>query len=322
VTERLSVALCTYNGGRFLADQLSSMVAQTRRPDELVVCDDGSSDDSHDILRRFAAAAPFLVRIEVNAVRRGVVGNFDHAISLCAGEVIALADQDDVWRPEKLERLLAALDANPGAGLAFCDADVVDETLRPLGYTLWDTIRFSRAEQQRVETPDGLGVMLRRSVASGLTLAFRARFRDLIRPISANWGHDSWIAFLIAAVAPVIVVRDRLVLYRQHGANQMGAPPTLWRRLVQADRARSRRALERSAQGLLDAAERLRSASIPLADSRALDRIQEAMGHMQTRADLPAARWRRILPVTREVLAGRYRRYSDGTIRVFQDLLL
>jgi len=322
VTERLSVALCTYNGARYLSEQLASIAGQTRQPDELVVCDDGSTDDTVKILRRFAAAAPFPVRIEVNQPRRGVVGNFDHAIGLCAGEVIALADQDDFWRLEKLERLLAALNQHPAAGLVFSDAEVVDETLRPLGYGLWDAIRFSRLEQQRMATPEALTIMLRRPVASGFTLAFRTRFRDLIRPIPESWGHDSWLAFLVAAVAPIVVVPQRLVLYRQHGANQIGAPMTFWQRLVRADRARSRRALERTAQGLFDAAERLKTAGPRLAEPRALDRIEEALYHMRTRAALPTPRWRRVPAVVRETVSGRYRRYSDGMIRVVQDLVL
>src|SRR3712207_5989304 len=99
----LSVALCTYDGARYLPEQLESLARQRRLPDELVVCDDGSADDTVDVVRRFADRAPFAVRLSLNPQNLGFVKNFEQAIRLCRGDLIALADQDDVWHPQKLE---------------------------------------------------------------------------------------------------------------------------------------------------------------------------------------------------------------------------
>ncbi|MBC7931137.1 MAG: glycosyltransferase, partial [Rubrivivax sp.] len=96
---RLSIAMCTYDGGRYLAEQLASIAAQTRAPDELVVCDDRSRDETTSIVRRFAETAPFPVRLYVNEQNLGSTRNFEKAIGLCEGELIALSDQDDVWLP-------------------------------------------------------------------------------------------------------------------------------------------------------------------------------------------------------------------------------
>src|SRR5213080_381833 len=98
----LSVALCTYNGAAYLGEQLDSIVAQSRPPDELVVCDDGSTDETVEVLETFLAEAPFPVRLQRNEANLGFVKNFEQAISLCTGDFVALSDQDDVWMPGKL----------------------------------------------------------------------------------------------------------------------------------------------------------------------------------------------------------------------------
>src|SRR5216683_3439034 len=114
--------MCTYNGARFLLHQLESIAAQTRLPNELVVCDDRSADESLEIVRSFAKRAPFPVRLEINEKNLGSTKNFEKAIGLCQGEIIALADQDDVWKPRKLAVLEKTLEEHPEAGYVFSDA--------------------------------------------------------------------------------------------------------------------------------------------------------------------------------------------------------
>ena len=98
----ISVALCTCNGARFLSEQLVSLAEQTLRPIELVVCDDASDDGTWQLLEEFQRSAPFPVRLYRNVRRLGIAQNFEQAMLLCEGDVIALCDQDDVWLPEKL----------------------------------------------------------------------------------------------------------------------------------------------------------------------------------------------------------------------------
>ena len=105
-----SVALCTYNGGRFLREQLQSIADQSARPAELVICDDGSTDDTVSIAETFARSAPFRVDVHRNRTRSGTIANFDYAMSLCGGDVIFLCDQDDVWHPEKIARTIRRFD--------------------------------------------------------------------------------------------------------------------------------------------------------------------------------------------------------------------
>src|SRR5688572_4651531 len=140
--------MCTYNGEAYLLAQLQSIAAQTSPPDELVICDDGSTDATVDIAQAFAAGVPFPVRLYTNERTVGSTKNFEKAIGLCTGDVIALADQDDVWRPEKLARIAAALAAAPDVGLVFSDADVVDAASRSLGLRLWDLFGGTRAQKE------------------------------------------------------------------------------------------------------------------------------------------------------------------------------
>src|SRR5574341_2231095 len=145
---RLSVAMCTYNGARFLSTQLESLARQERLPDELVVCDDLSTDATRQVVSAFAAEAPLPVRFVANETNLGSTKNFEKAIGLCSGELIALSDQDDVWDPRKLRLLEQRFTEEPDLGFVFSDAEMVDQDLRPLGYTLWQSVRFGVREQK------------------------------------------------------------------------------------------------------------------------------------------------------------------------------
>lgn len=134
----LSVAMCTYNGEEYLWEQLLSIAEQTRLPDELIVCDDSSTDTTLQILNEFQKMAPFSVRIYCNEAKLGPSKNFEKAITLCSGDVIALSDQDDVWLPRKLERLEKLLEDHLEAGLRFlrrlgCRRDVTSPRLHDMG---------------------------------------------------------------------------------------------------------------------------------------------------------------------------------------------
>ena len=181
--QTVSVAMCTYNGARYLHEQLDSILTQTRVPDELIVCDDGSTDATLKILDEFNKKAQFSVKIYCNVTRLGSTKNFEKAIALCAGNVIVLSDQDDVWLPEKLERIEQAFVVHPNAGYVFSDALVVDEELRSLGYTMWGQALFTNRERRRFETGHQIEILLKHNVVTGATMAFRKGLKKLILPI-------------------------------------------------------------------------------------------------------------------------------------------
>jgi glycosyltransferase involved in cell wall biosynthesis len=307
----VSVALCTYQGASFVLAQLASIAGQTLLPVEVVVCDDRSTDGTDDVVRRFATSAPFPVRLSVNDERLGVTANFAQAITRCSGSVIALADQDDVWMPQKLEQQVEVLRRNPAAGAVFSDAELVDWSLRPLGRSMFEATHFSSRRQRRFRNGHALDVLLARSVVCGATLAFRSSFRDLLLPIPTTGLHDVWLATLLATVTEIVALPDQLVRYRQHGANQVGAPATGPR----AKLARRGRQGEPGDEAGHHRAMVERMAAPPRA--LPVDQLRRKVAHLEFRYGLPA---HRTFPVLNELARGRYHRYSRGLESAAYDL--
>ncbi len=316
--ETLCVVMCVYQGEKFLEEQLASVLAQSRRPDSMVIVDDHSGDATPAVARAFAARAGFPVRVVENETNLGFIRNFERGIGLAEGDVIVLADQDDVWHESRLERTADAFAASPEAALVFSDAELTDAALRPLSRRLSDAVGFSPAQQRRVRNGDAFEVLLRGNVVTGATMAFRSRHRHLLLPLIDEVEHDAWIALVLAAIAPVVFIPDPLLWYRQHAANQIGA-----KRLDLAeriDRARGSRVegFVRQRARNLHALERL--AHVPLAAGRR-EMLEEAARHLEVRSGLPDPRVRRILPVLREIASGRYSRMSRGLASACRDLI-
>jgi glycosyltransferase involved in cell wall biosynthesis len=218
----VSVAMCCYNMASFVEEQLDSIARQTRRPDELVICDDRSDDRTVEILRAFAARAPFDVKIIQNEQRLGCNKNFEKAIALCTGDIIFLSDHDDVWRPQKVERILDLM-RDPSVGAAFGDAEVVAADLAPLGFTLWDTCNFNRDRRKRFADGEQFPELIANNVMQGAATAFRSSFRSAILPIPLEWQHDYWIALIVSALSFIRFIEEPVLDYRQHGGNLLGA---------------------------------------------------------------------------------------------------
>ena len=308
----VSVALCTYQGEKYLQEQLHSFASQSRLPDEIVVCDDSSTDGTVGILDRFRSRAPFPVRVHVNDKRLGPAKNFERAIERCEGELIFLSDQDDVWHPEKLSILAPILGARPQVGAVFCDADVVDEHLLPLGYSLWEFMRFRGPLRRKVVRGESLDVLLKHNVIAGMTLGFRARFQELVLPIPAECFHDVWISLLIAAVADVTMVPRRLSKYRQHEGQFGGAGKRGLRESAAEKRKRTADDFLHTANHYAAARERL-AANMALYPSSlsAPRQLQRKIGHLRARAEMRSGNGR-VRLITREALALNYRRFSSG----------
>jgi glycosyltransferase involved in cell wall biosynthesis len=222
--ETISVALCTYNGARFLEEQLASLQAQERCPDELVVCDDGSTDKTVELLEAFAKIAPFPVRIHVNPANLGSTRNFDRAMRLCAGTLIAFCDQDDVWHSTRLSECARVLGFDPRLGLVFSNAQLIDEMGTRLPGRLWDKFDFPPLIRECIRRGDMLPLVRYRFV-TGATVMFRAQLRESICPAAGEWLHDGWIAAIAACIARVGFVDEPLIQYRVHSRQQVGTGP-------------------------------------------------------------------------------------------------
>lgn len=321
----LSVACCTCNGAAYLRDQLNSIVQQTRIPDELVVCDDASSDVTVEILEEFRHRARFPVRVYRNAQRLGITKNFERAITLCTGDIIALCDQDDVWMPGKLARLERTLLENPQAGYTFSDAMVVDEALQPLGYTIWEAIGFRGRERRRFKRGRQLEVLLKRNVVTGATMAFRSELKEKVLPVPAEWVHDAWVALAASAWGREGIGLDiPLIHYRKHSLQALGIGSPRPRLAMLSGLARPRWILRERRFREVEAIAELMSI-LPDLDQR-MRGVREVLSaktrHLQARAVVcGSSRSRALVEVVKEVIAGRYWRFSAGMGSAFVDLL-
>jgi glycosyltransferase involved in cell wall biosynthesis len=311
--------MATCEGARFIDAQLESIAAQSRPPDELIVCDDASRDDTALRVERFAAAAPFEVRLLRNPARLGITGNFERAIAACRGDLVFLADQDDVWLPEKVATLAGVLEQHPETGAVFCDGKVMDADLAPLGSSLWQALGFDAGEQGEVAGGGAVQVFLRHVVAAGTTMAFRAQLRDRALPFPPLRScHDAFVAFIAAARSRVEIVPSQLIQYRVHGDNQIGIRKLgLFGQLGKAREQLATDAFTYAADFFAAARDRLGDAS-----PETLARIDEKIAHSRRRAAMSPRLITRFPEIAAEARAGRYHRYSYGWKSVAQDLLL
>jgi len=316
--------MATFNGAAHVSQQLQSIMAQTRPPDELVISDDASTDSTTALILDFAAKSPFPVRMLRNDDRVGSTLNFGRAVSECGGDVIALCDQDDVWQPEKLELLEAAFD-DRSVGLVFSNAEVVDEQLEPLGYSLWETVGFDRQSKQLVRSGRAFDFMLARWFVTGATAAFRSEFKPLLLPFATGlpgYIHDRWAALLIAAVSRIDFIDRKLVLYRQHGAQQLGG-----RRMTMNEDLRDRMTSRKERLAIdfsaLDAlTDRLADHLGWKAHPAFLAAVDARRLHLDARLRLSKSRYDRLVPIVRELSSGRYHRCSSGVLSAVKDLVL
>lgn len=318
---KISIACCTYNGERFLKQQLDSMLIQTVLPSELIVCDDGSSDRTIEILERFADIAPFSVKAYKNdAQPLGSTKNFEKAISLCKGDIIVLSDQDDVWMPNKLALLQKAI--SDGAGLVFSDAELVDENLKPFNYSLFGSFDLSRKEKNQMAHGYMFDVLMRRNIVTGATAAFSRQHLALILPISNNWIHDAWIALLIASVDKITVIQQPLIKYRQHNKNQIGAKKLNYEEKINRVKKLGNLHYKELLNGFVDTRLRLLSCYPEIIGSRIILLLDMKIIHLTKRSKLADPSLFPFFSLTRELLTSSYHKFSRGYITYFRDLTM
>lgn len=323
---RVSVALCTHNGQAYLQDQLDSYLNQTRIPDELVVCDDLSSDETLTILQEFARTAPFTVRIYRNKEQLGCVKNFEKAVVLCDGDIIFFSDQDDVWDPEKIELMAAALENTPNVGVTFCNAKIVDRDLRPTGRTLWEMFHFNERLQKKIIQGRAEEVLIKMDLFWGLTIAFRSKYRNMLLPFFPGVGHDTWTAMLIALVSDISIVQKPLVEYRQHSSNVHGVKEKTLRDVLTTTALKSRQSSRlKGFNNRVTFFEALKERLLQIGDvpdlSAKIGLLERKIAHFRRRANMSPRRLFRVHQVLSELVTLQYHFYSRGLRDFIRDLL-
>jgi glycosyltransferase involved in cell wall biosynthesis len=223
---KLSIAIPTHNGSRYLDETFASILRQSRLPDELIISDDASDDGTVADAGRFAQIAPFSVRV-VAHTPSGITANYLHALAQSTGDIIVFADQDDVWLPEKLAVIEQAFQASPHIAIVSTDSKIVDDQLRPSGKTLRGDASKSARLASQVNAGADVEHVIRGLPLLAHTLAIRSECRTSIlnKPlIPAEWWFESWVSSVALSIGRLALVPEAVTLYRQHTMQVAGAP--------------------------------------------------------------------------------------------------
>lgn len=220
---KTSVAICTYNGEKYIREQIDSILNQTQKIDEIIVCDDRSSDKTIAILEEYALANPNLFRIYINEVNLRSVKNFEKAIELCTGDIIFLSDQDDAWIPEKVAEYVDYFNQNANikviASNGYC---INDDSQIEEKYAIWEVPQFLK---EKGATYDYFSIINYVSnLATGASMAFRKEIiADILPiPIVKNFHHDEWITIVASRNNEFVLLNKKYFYYRTHNTQQVG----------------------------------------------------------------------------------------------------
>jgi glycosyltransferase involved in cell wall biosynthesis len=200
----VSIAVCTYNGEKFLAEQFDSLVNQTYSNLEIIVTDDCSKDQTFALLQDYASRYDF-IKIYKNEQNLGYVKNFEKAISLCSGDFIALCDQDDIWNNDKIIRQVEGIGSSL---LCYHDSAFIDQSGQPLHKNLSDVVNMYDGES--------FEPFLFFNCVSGHASLFKKELVNYALPFPKNLFHDRWLAYVATNLGSIKYLDLPLVDYRQH----------------------------------------------------------------------------------------------------------
>ncbi len=222
--KEVSVALCSYNGAQYICEQLESITGQSLKPKEIVVCDDGSSDGTVELVESFACSSAVDVRVYMNERQMGVNANFGRAIGLCRGAYVALSDQDDIWAKDKLELSMAEM-ARQEKAIGIKRPCLVHSDLKVCGsdgQVLATSFMRRQGLSHVAEAP--LKRLLVQGFVTGATVLVNRALVEVALPMPEEAvHHDWWLALVAAAAGRIGFVPQGLVCYRQHGKNVIGS---------------------------------------------------------------------------------------------------
>lgn len=214
---KVSVAMCTYNGEKYIRKQLESIIRQSRRVDEIIISDDGSKDATLAICREILSNTNIPFQIVENKPSLKVIKNFQQCFSLCTGDLIFSCDQDDIWHENKVEIMLSYFENNDLIDMIATDAVLIDATDNVMNLSLKEGLDFCMDSQEKI-----LPELLRTFCITGATMAFRKNFEQKYFYVSNYWLHDGWLALQSSMKNSFLYLNDKLTMYRLHGNNECG----------------------------------------------------------------------------------------------------
>ncbi|MCE4538158.1 glycosyltransferase family 2 protein [Pelomonas sp. P7] len=221
---RISVCIATYNGQLYVEEQLRSILAQLGCEDEVILSDDGSKDATVQTVRDIGDPRVHVLPCGPNL---GHVRNFERALKAASGDVIFLSDQDDVWAPEKVREVMAALAAHPRVQMVHHALTTMDEAGRTLDP------RWNSVEEGEFRGAAFLAAQCVRCRVFGCAVALRRSLLDILLPFPASvYAHDHWLTVAAAAADGLYQLDKPLVRYRQHRHNVTPKNGLGWQRRI------------------------------------------------------------------------------------------
>ena len=322
ISMMISIAVSTYEGEAFIGQQLQSLVDQRRQPDEVIVCDDASTDCTAQRVEAFAACAPFEVRLDRIDRNLGYAKCFERAMRLCRGDLIMFCDQDDVWLRNKIAVQARVFENQPQVALVASDSRIVDADLKPLGYSNLARHRFTHRHLTAVNGGRAFRTFVKLRVVSGHTMAVRRSLTETLLPIPEGWMHDQWISLVAAAVGRVVILPDALVQYRQHRWQAVGGTGQTVSQHVREHRRCDRdyfqkqvRLFQSLEKRLVEFSDRLRK------EEPILELARAKIDFLRARAAMRDHPFGRGLLIAQELLRGRYHRLGQGWLAVGRDVI-
>jgi glycosyltransferase involved in cell wall biosynthesis len=220
---KTSVAICTYNGEKYLREQLDSILKQSVSVDEIVICDDRSNDGTHGIIKQYCIKYPNIIKFHINEVNLRSVKNFEKAISLCTNEIIFLSDQDDIWHLEKVKNFIKYFENHPKIDVLASNGFCIDDNSKiHEKYSVWDVPHF--LTERGVAFNYHKIICYVSNIATGASMAFRKSICNEILPfpIMKDFHHDEWIAILSSKRDAFVMLHEKYFYYRIHENQQVG----------------------------------------------------------------------------------------------------
>ena len=314
----ISVALCTYNGEQYIEEQLRSILNQTVPVDEIIICDDISTDKTVEKIREKIKKEKLncKIKLSINESNLGVTKNFEKALSICNGDYIFLSDQDDVWKRDKVEKTINRFNGNPNCLLAFSDALLVDSAGKDLGRSLWEITKPPLKEKYSILDFTGARFV------TGATVAIRKELLDYTLPMPECWIHDAWLAINASLYGEIDFIEEKLIDYRQHQNNIIGAR----KRTIIEQIKYTRDHIDKSIKFRQTMNDRFSSLYTMRANKMNTEEKKNILKCIkyweETGSLLTNTKRHRIIIVLTNIINGNYRRYNHGLFGAMVDMYI
>lgn len=310
---KISVSLCTFNGSKYIIEQLESILKQTRLPDEIVMVDDISEDDTVALAENYLKRSNIEYHILRNTERLGVAANFLKAMKYASGDYIFCCDQDDIWMENKIACFLKQIHATKKM-LYFSNGMLVNAEGVPMNCTLWESVHFDPIKLNK-NTPFDL--ILQKCFVTGAAMAVSKELVEMIDEIPAGWLHDGWLSLMAGLHQSIEAIDEITFYYRQHGNNVIGThgkslsdTMKVWKsntnKLPKVRRERYLRFLSIKERKIIENNQKL-DACIRFWND--LDQLKQH-SHM-----------RQCIIIIKHLLTGNYRKFYTGISGAFRDII-